>query len=196
MLTPHPRRAQQRQSGIALIESLVAVVVMAFGVLGLLGLQLRTMANNQSANYVATAARVADGLFERVKSNPNANPSLNPTFDPNNPLNAAQWAWLATYAVNWGATTVVATDCDANFCTAAQRATWDINRWKQTVTQTLPNGEARVLVSPDNPRQLIVVVGWRANEQGASPLAVNIPGVTAPTQCGTTHACYFAYGQP
>jgi type IV pilus assembly protein PilV len=184
------------QHGVSLIESLVAMVVLSFGVLGLLGFQLRTMVNNQNANHMATASRLADSLFERVKTNPNATPVLNPTFNPAAPLNAAQWGWLANYAVNWGATTVVATDCDAGFCTAAQRATWDINRWKQTVTQTLPNGEGRVLVSPDNPRQLVVIIGWRANEQGASPLVINIPGVAAPTECGTTHACYSAYGQP
>ena len=195
MLT-NTAQSQPGQRGVSLIESLVAMVVLAFGVLGLLGAQLRTMVNNQNANHMATASRLADSLFERVKTNPNATPALNTAFLPNDPLNVAQWGWLANYAVNWGSTTAVATDCDAGFCTAAQRATWDINRWKQAVTQTLPNGEGRVLVSPDNPRQLVVIIGWRANEQGASPLVINIPGVTAPTQCGTTHACYSAYGQP
>lgn len=188
--------ARQMERGVSLIESLVAMVVLSFGVLGLLGAQLRTMVNNQSANHVATAARLADSLFERVKTNPSAALALNPAFNPNDPLNPLQWGWLGTYAVAWGATTVVATNCDTGFCTAAQRATWDINRWKQAVTQALPNGEGRVLVSPDNPRQMIVIIGWRANEQGASPLVINIPGVAAPAQCGTTHACYSAYGQP
>lgn len=196
MLTFSDRQEPRPQSGVALIEAMVAVVVLAFGVLGLLGVQLRTMVDNQNANHIATAARLTDGLFERVKSNPNADPALNPAFNANDPLNAAQWAWLANYAVNWGATTVVGTNCDANFCTPAQRANWDINRWKLAVTQSLPNGEGRVLVSPDNARQLIVIIGWRANEQGATPLVINIPGVAAPGQCGTTHACYFAYGQP
>lgn len=189
-------RSFEKQGGVSLIESLVAMVVLSFGVLGLLGVQLRTMVNNQSANHMATASRLADTLFERVKTNPNADPALNLTFNPNDPLNAAQWGWLATYAVNWGATTVVVTNCDTTFCTGVQRAIWDINRWKQAVAQTLPNGEGRVLVSPDNPRQLVVIIGWRANEQGVSPLVVNIPGVAAPAQCGTTHACYSAYGQP
>ncbi len=187
---------QARQRGVSLIESLVAMVVLSFGVLGLLGAQLRTMVNNQSANHMATASRLADSLIERIKTNPNATPALNTNFDINDPLNVAQWVWLEDYEVNWGSTTTVATDCDTGFCTPADRATWDINRWKQAVTQTLPNGEGQVLVSPDNERQLIVIIGWRANEQGGSPLVINIPGVTAPTQCGDTHACFSAYGQP
>lgn len=183
------------QQGVSLIEALVAMIVLSFGVLGLLGAQLRTMVNNQGANHMATASRLADSLFERVKTNPDAITPLNLTFLPNGTLDPLQWGWLASYQVNWGATTTVVTNCDDNFCTAAQRATWDINRWKQAVTQALPNGEASVQVG-GIPRQLVVIIGWRANEQGASPLTINIPGVTAPAQCGTTHACYSAYGQP
>lgn len=194
------RRSPASQRGVSLIESLVAMVVLAFGVLGLLGAQLRTMVNNQSANHMVTAARLADSFFERVKTNPNASPALNPNFNPADPLNVDQWDWLEEYEVNWGSTTVVPStgsgNCDSDFCTAAQRATWDVNRWKQAVAQTLPNGEGQVLVSPDNERQLIVIIGWRANEQGDSPLVITIPGVTAPTQCGDTHSCYSAYGQP
>jgi type IV pilus assembly protein PilV len=47
-------RPQASQRGVSLIESLVAMVVLAFGVLGLLGAQLRTMVNNQNANHIAT----------------------------------------------------------------------------------------------------------------------------------------------
>lgn len=194
-------KPQPRQSGTSLIESLVAMVVLSLGVLGLLGAQLRTMVNNQSANHMATAARLADSLFERIKSNPNAALSLSAAFNTARPLDSVQWDWLDTYKVEWGSTTVVPStgsgNCDTDFCTPTQRATWDINRWKQAVTQSLPSGDGSVLVSPDDPRQMIVIIGWRANEQGTtSPLVISIPGVTAPTQCGTTHACYAAYGQP
>jgi type IV pilus assembly protein PilV len=190
----------QRQRGTSLIESLVAMVVLSLGVLGLLGVQLRTMVNNQAANHMATAARLTDSLMERIKSNPDAARSLNAEFVPARPLDGAQWSWLENYETAWGSTATVPTtgsgNCDTDFCSAAQRATWDINRWKQAIAQSLPNGDGLVLVSPDDVRQLVVIVGWRANEQGESPLVISIPGVTAPTQCGTTHACYAAYGQP
>ena len=186
------------QRGVSLIESLVALVVLAFGVMGLLGLQLRTMVNNQNSNHMATAARLADGLFETIKANPNATQALNANFNVNDPLNAAQWGWLANYANAWGNLPAVATDCTTGFCTAAAKATWDLNRWKQTVRQNLPNGEGVIQVSPDNPRQMIVIIGWRSNEQAgvASPAAFDIPNVNEPAACGTTHTCYFAYGQP
>lgn len=187
-----------RQRGATLMESLVAMMVLAFGVMGLLGLQLRTMVNNQNANHTATAARLADGLFEAIKANPRASQALNTTFNANDPLNVAQWGWLASYANAWGNLPAIGNDCGTGFCTWDAKAAWDLNRWKQTVRETLPNGEGFVQVSPDNRRQMIVIIGWRANEQAgtANPTAFDIPGVDEPGACGTTHTCYFAYGQP
>lgn len=186
------------QKGVSMIEALVSLVVMALGVLGLLGVQLRTMVNNQNANHMATAARLADSLFECVKVNPNADQALNPNFNVDDPVNVAQWGWLANYGNVWGNLPVAPVDCSSGYCTAGNKAAWDLRQWKLSVQQSLPNGEGTVLVSPDNARQLIVIIGWRANEQSgiASPAAFDIPNVAEPAACGTTHTCYFAYGQP
>lgn len=189
------KQTSQTQSGVSLLESLVAMAILALGVLGLLGVQMRTMVDNNNAKYSATAARLANDLFERIKTNPNSNMLTNATFDPLAPLTATQWDWLANYELAWGADGTATTTCDTGFCTSAQQAVHDLNRWKTTVT-SLPNGNARVLRSPDNARQMIVIVGWRANEKGTTPLSISIPGVTPPSACGSTHACYFAYGQP
>lgn len=189
-------RAGQR--GVTLMESLVALVVLAFGVMGLLGLQLRTMTNNQNANHMATAARLADNLFEAIKTNPNASQVTNPIYSPQAPLNPAQWAWLAGYANAWGNLPAAATDCNTTFCTDVQKAAWDLRQWKQSVRQSLPNGEA-VVQQGGNPRQMVVIIGWRANEQAGTdnPAAFNLPApAVVPAACGTTHTCYFAYGQP
>jgi type IV pilus assembly protein PilV len=153
MLNPMNTKRKSKltiQQGVSLIESLVALVVLAFGVMGLLGLQLRTMVNNQNSNHMATAARLADGLFETIKANPNATQALNANFNVNDPLNAAQWGWLANYANAWGNLPAVATDCTTGFCTAAAKATWDLNRWKQTVRQKLAQWRRR---HPGLPRQ-------------------------------------------
>lgn len=186
---------QHRQTGVSLLESLVAMAILALGVLGLLGVQLRTMVDNNNAKYSANAARLANDLFERIKTNPNASMATNASFNPLAPLTATQWDWLANYELAWGDNGTATTTCDTGFCTGDQQAVHDLNRWKIAVT-SLPNGNARVLRSPDNARQMIVIVGWRANEKGTTPLSITIPGVTAPTACGSTHACYFAYGQP
>lgn len=194
----HQTQPSHRQRGVSLIEALVSLVVLAFGVLGLLGVQLRTMVDNQNANHSATAARLADSLFERVKANPNADQALNPNFNVNDPTNAAQWGWIGNYANPWGILPAAPVDCGTGYCTTGNKAAWDLRQWKQSVQQSLPNGDGTILVSPDNPRQLIVIIGWRGNEQSGvtTPAAFDIPNVAEPAECGTTHTCYFAYGQP
>lgn len=192
---PLLRTAVPRQQGISLIESLVAMVILALGVMGLLGVQLRTLSDQQQGVQRGVAMRMADELFERIKANPNNAISITA------PLGAAQWAWLANYAIAWGVVPANNPDCAANPCNATQRAQWDIRRWRQSLTSGLPGGNTQVMVSPDNPRQMIVIIGWTLKETGAdagllAPFAINIPGVAAPAACGTTHICHVAYGQP
>ena len=48
-MKPSARSSMRRQRGVGIIEVLVAVLVLSVGLLGLAGLQLRTLRNNQSA---------------------------------------------------------------------------------------------------------------------------------------------------
>ncbi|GBU15119.1 hypothetical protein AwPolaro_04970 [Polaromonas sp.] len=69
---PKKNRPLHRQRGISLLESLVAIIVMALGILGVLGLQLRTLADTQNSVNRAQAIRFIEDLSERMKINPNA----------------------------------------------------------------------------------------------------------------------------
>lgn len=188
-------RMRHKQRGMSLIESIVALVILAIGVMGLLGVQLRTLTDQQQGVQRATAMRLADELFEKVKANPGN------AFNMAAPLGAAQWAWMGNYALVWGAAPANNPDCTANACTGLQRAQFDIRQWRLRLTNALPGSDAQVSVSPDNPRQLIAIIGWPLKESGAdagllTPFAINIPNVATPAACGTTHMCYVAYGQP
>ena len=152
----HPMHttSQRLQRGISLIESLVAIVVMALGILGILGVQMRTLADTQSGVRRAQAIRLIEDLSERIKSNPNA-------------LGNA-----ASYATNWKATLVTpGTDCKiasgfpGTSCTSADMATYDKDRWLRTVRSNLPLGDAAVFVSATDPQQLGVMLAWRENER-------------------------------
>ena len=145
MTTPH----SPWQRGISLIESLVAIVVMALGILGILGVQMRTLADTQTGVRRAHAIRLIEDLSERIKSQPNALGNL------------------GSYARTWDATGALdtATDCKANACTPAKMATYDLNRWMESVRATMPLGDATVFLPKDNsttdPRQLGVMISWR-----------------------------------
>lgn len=142
------------QSGLSLIESLVAIVVMALGILGILGLQMRTLADTQTGVRRAQAIRLIEDISERMKVNPNAMLSINEF----------------TSAYSEKGSDLTASDCNSTSCTSAQQAKYDLKQWKTTVEQTLPGGQASVFLAPGetvdaNRRQLGVIIAWRENER-------------------------------
>ncbi|WP_029644294.1 type IV pilus modification protein PilV [Methyloversatilis discipulorum] len=58
-----------RQSGVSLIEVLVALFVLAFGMLGIAGMQTMAMKANQSAFERNAAVISAGSIVERIRSN-------------------------------------------------------------------------------------------------------------------------------
>ena len=76
-LKPMQNTRQHRQRGITLIESLVAIVVASLGILGILGVQMRTLTDTQTSVRRAQAMRLIEDLSERMKVHPNAMGSIN-----------------------------------------------------------------------------------------------------------------------
>ena len=120
-----------RQRGVSLIESLVAIVVTALGILGILGVQLRTLADTQTGVRRAQAIRLIEDLSEHTKVNPNALGNFN------------------SYLMNWGATPTAPVDCKITPCNPQQLALYDASRWRQAVTNALPNSDVNVFIVPD-----------------------------------------------
>lgn len=177
------RRRSNPQKGIALIESLVSLLVLALGVLGLLGMQLRTMTENQTANYRLIAARLSEDLFERIKTNPGG------------------MGGLAQYTVGWGAATAAGTNCATAVCNATQKAAWDLVQWKAVVAASLPAGQATSFIAPSDTRQLGIMIAWRANERSTSSgytswFNVNVSDGGVTVSCPADRICHLAYGQP
>lgn len=188
----------RRQRGVTLLESMIAIVLVALGVLGILGMQLRTLADTQTAVRRAQAIRLIEDLGERIKANPTS-------------LTAAV---LANYAA---AGSDPPPDC-ASGCGPAAMALADIAQWKANVAATMPLGEATVFVvapgATTNVRpQLGVMVAWRENERqredatAAENLAYKAPFATATVttgastgttsvSCPADRICHLQYLQP
>ncbi len=148
-LIPSNPAATRRQRGVSLIESLVAIVVMALGILGILGVQMRTLADTSTSVRRAQAIRLIEDLGERMKTNPSALANLN------------------NYVSNFAAEPSVGT-C-ASGCDQAQLVAYDLAVWKRTVRENLPLGKASIFLAPGeadgNRRQLGVMIAWRENER-------------------------------
>lgn len=175
-----------------MIEALVALLVLALGIMGLAGIQTRTLVESRASNERAVAIRLAEDLNERMQLN-SAVKFAAPPLDPN------------PYVVNWGAAT--GTDCLANACTGAQLASYDIAQWKDALGQLLPGGDARVFRSTTDTRQFGVLIGWRevqAKNQGLASgteldqytdrftVSTGIAGITCPAGL----VCHLVYLRP
>lgn len=168
------------QHGLSLIESLIAIVVLALGLLGILGAQMRTLANTQDSARRTQAIRLIDDLSERAKSHPNAIGQRAAFSTP--------WNTAANEPEDTDPTTTPAiSDCKTTACTPSQLATYEVAQWRNSVEQTLPLGNATVFTTAD-PKQLGVMLAWRANENNAGAAAILAPPA-ASDAAGTTVNC-------
>lgn len=145
MMTSH-RPSPASQSGISLIESLVALLVLALGILGLAGLQTRAIVESRTTNARAIAVSMVEDLNERMQFNTDAR------------LLAAN-----PYVVGWNVQPI-APDCFNATCTPAQVAQLDLAQWKANLRTLLPGGDASVFVVPADNSQIGVLIGWSENE--------------------------------
>jgi len=66
MTSLRPHRGAARQHGSFLLEALISVLIVAFGVLGLIGLQARAIQNVDDAQYRGEAAFMANALIGQM----------------------------------------------------------------------------------------------------------------------------------
>ena len=159
---PHPTTAHRRQRGITLIESLVALVISVHGIIGILGMQMRTLVDSQTATRRAQAVRLIEDFSERLRVQPNALVSLGNYID-----------LLSDDIVSdFDDKPTPSNDCtNSNSpCTPAALFTRDLGVWKQNVANTLPLGQASIFVAPWDAgstaaSQIGIMVRWRENER-------------------------------
>lgn len=63
-----PRHARRHSRGVSLVEAIVAMAVMAFGMLGMVGLQSTLRGNSDTARQRAEALRLAQGFMESSRN--------------------------------------------------------------------------------------------------------------------------------
>ncbi len=70
MPIPHPRRSTPRNiAGVGLIEVLIAVVILAFGMLGIAALQAASLRNSQSAMEHSQATVQTYAILDAMRAN-------------------------------------------------------------------------------------------------------------------------------
>ncbi len=145
--------ALKNQRGLSLLESLVALLVLALGILGLVAAQTRTLVETRTTNSRAAAIRQIVDLGERIKLNRSA-------------------ALADKYNINaWGvAANDTPDECTKNEKTTEEAAICDVWQWRKSLERTLPQGRAtieRISTSTDG-NQLRIIVAWQLNEKANS----------------------------
>jgi type IV pilus assembly protein PilV len=128
--------SRKRMRGISLIEMLVALLVLSFGLLGLAGLQANSLRNNTSAFYRTQANALAFDIMDRMRGNKNL-------------------ALANGYDIGIGA---AASSPSGTVNTADKIRTLDLHEWKR-VLRLLPSGDGSVSCASAT-RVCVVTVQW------------------------------------
>lgn len=111
-----------RQSGATLLESMISMVVVAFGLLGVLGLQVYSIKSGQSAHVSSQVTTIAYELFDLIRAN--REDALAGEFDDGQSGDRAYWDGRVTAVLGEGAVGVLNRDGNQFMLTL----TWDNSR--------------------------------------------------------------------
>jgi type IV pilus assembly protein PilV len=182
--------------GFTLVEILVAIVVLSFGVLGVVGMQAAALQSNRAARNQSTAIALGRELADLMRGNKDVALATSTTDNP---------YLIANYT---GTAPTITVNCFTGSCaTPKDAAQFDMNQWLARVSAALP--QARVVVCfddtpyqsssglpdwdcPNTPGETLVVkIGWtqQALSTSEGPLkatsAGSRPAVVLPLIAGS-----------
>jgi type IV pilus assembly protein PilV len=142
-----------KSRGFTLIEVLVAMLVLAVGLLGLAGLQATSLKNNLGTYHRSVATQLAYDMADRMRAN----------FNEAKKLGANVYTSIAPSAAVTKASCLTK---EANGCSSADMAQNDLYEWNQAINATtnpwggLPQGAGTITISGN---VLTVTVSWTEN---------------------------------
>ena len=136
-------KTAQSMHGITLLDALIAILVISLGVFGILGIQLRTLADTQAGIHRAQAIYLIGDLSERIRSNPEALVQHAIYIQPPDGRDAGR--------------------CSTT-CSPAEKAARDMAEWHLSVQAILGHGQAVVFELSHSKSTLGVLIAWRENE--------------------------------
>ena len=176
----------QHQRGVSLIESLIAMVILAFSMMSLAGMQARLLVDSRTANVRAIAVGHIDDITNRMIMNRNE-------------------ALAGNYNLTWGANQT-AQNCTSTgngntmgTCTAAQLAQVDLNEWRTRLIASIPSANATIFQSATDFRQIGIAIAWPANESPNATAGIGAFAITTAANgvaCPSTFICHLVYVQP
>lgn len=136
------------QRGFTLIETLIALIVLAVGLLGMASLTIHSMQSNQGAYMRSQASVLAYDIAERLRSNHAG----------------------ATGTTVYTQETAAAPFCGNDGCTPTQQAQLDVSQWRAALQETMPGATASITRATSGAvTQYQVTISW--TDAGESNIA-------------------------
>lgn len=118
---------KRQSAGFTLLEVLIAMLILAIGLLGMASLMLTSLQNNQGAYARAQASTLAYDIVERMRANrPQAELSNSP------------------YSLSSGSPADSAKNCQNAGCTPTEMAAWDLAQWWADLQTSIPGATATI----------------------------------------------------
>ena len=135
-------KPRKQQRGLTLIESMVALLVISIGLLGIAALQITAMNQNTSSLNHSQAVWIAYNMSDRIRANL-------PEF--------ANYNGIDTTGGYSG-------DCETGPCTTNQMLNADAAEWTDLI-ENLPAGRGQITANADG---LLITVMWDDDGTGAN----------------------------
>ena len=147
----------QHQLGVSLIESMIALLVISIGLLGIAALQITAVKQNSSAMHHSQSVWISYDITDRIRAN---------------------FGEFANYA-GIDTSNTYAMDCAGSACTSTQLITSDAQSWA-TLVQNLPSGRGTITSPVAN--ELLIRVMW--DDEGTGVAGINCSNdLTADLTC-------------
>lgn len=148
-------------SGSSLVETLIALLVTAIGLLGVLSMQTKAVQLNTGAYHYTQAVILANDMMETLRLYPEVSAAaLTTDFDDTAPAET-----VSACALN-------------NSCSdASETAAWAIGEWKRNIERLLPSGQGAVTYSAAE-EIYTIRVQFRVANDGGGDVIYNNPPVT------------------
>ncbi|OED40589.1 type IV pilus modification protein PilV [Endozoicomonas sp. (ex Bugula neritina AB1)] len=131
---------RKNHQGVSLIEVLITVLILTSGLLGMAALQTRSLNFNNIAYLNTRADMMAYDMLDRIKAN------------------RAYSVNSRGYIVSLGnIPSSYPITCESNDCTPQELSVYDIDQWKFTLDQQLPDGDGTISIA-DTPEGRVYTI--------------------------------------
>jgi type IV pilus assembly protein PilV len=163
-------RIHQRAGGFTLVEVLVALIIIAVGMLGLAKIQALAYASTGIAGSQSIAALQASSLVSAMRANRSYWSTVPNGFTFSNTAGTISSPNDATLTNNYACTSA---------CTTAQVAAHDLTIWAASLTAVLPKPTATI--SCPTPAGCSIQITWVENTVTVNSQTQGTTALTAPT---------------